>query len=213
MSTTAAAPAAPDKIATALQLGFLTVLHEANGYLGGYLAVNCWGRPLEFRLTSAVQPNRVQQILYGDTLETYICADLIGKTLVEKTGLAVQVVVTDREEVLDLRLKLDVPVAWLTPVSDPVARPPTISLSPAFRDGRQDSQRPSRTTRSHLRPRGAIPAHPRGHRRSEEDGGGGAFILASRERKRPGFDKASAPGRLRSRLVLSVTPRRPPASP
>ena len=98
-----------------LQLGFLTVLHEANGYLGGYLAVNGWGRPLEFRLTSAVQPNRVQQILYGGTLETYVCADLIGKTLVEKAGVAVQLVVTDREEVLDLRLKLDVPVAWLTP--------------------------------------------------------------------------------------------------
>jgi hypothetical protein len=98
-----------------LQLGFLTVLHEANGYLGGYLAVNGWGRPLEFRLTSAVQPNRVQQILYGGTLETYVCADLIGKTLVEKAGVAVQLVVTDLEEVLDLRLKLDVPVAWLTP--------------------------------------------------------------------------------------------------
>ena len=45
----------------------------------------------------------------------YVCADLIGKTLVEKAGVAVQLVVTDREEVLDLRLKLDVPVAWLTP--------------------------------------------------------------------------------------------------
>ena len=98
-----------------LQLGFLTVLHDANGYLGGYLALNGWGRPLEFRLTSAVQPNRVQQILYGDTLETYVCADLIGKTLVEKAGVTVQLVVTDREEVLDLRLKLDVPVAWVTP--------------------------------------------------------------------------------------------------
>jgi hypothetical protein len=114
--TTLSATAAPPVVSIGtLQLGFLTVLHEANGYLGGYLAVNGWGRPLEFRLTSAVQPNRVQQILYGGTLETYVCADLIGKTLVEKAGVAVQLVVTDREEVLDLRLKLDVPVAWLTP--------------------------------------------------------------------------------------------------
>ena len=48
-----------------LTLGFLTVVQDAGGYLGGYLVTNAWGRPLEFRLTTAVQPNRVQQILYG----------------------------------------------------------------------------------------------------------------------------------------------------
>src|SRR5215475_12294428 len=78
------------------QLGFLTVLHEASGYLGGYLVTNVWGRPLEFRLSTAVQPNKVQQILYGSTLEPYIHADLIGKTLVEKTSILVQLVLTDR---------------------------------------------------------------------------------------------------------------------
>jgi hypothetical protein len=95
------------------------VLREANGYLGGYLVVNGWGRPLEFRLTSAVQPNRVQQILYGGTLEPFICADLIGKTLVEKAGVAVQLVVTDREEILDLRRKLETPVVWVAPGLSP----------------------------------------------------------------------------------------------
>ena len=123
MSTSPAAPAIAEKPSGPLQLGFLTVLHEANGYLGGYLAVNGWGRPLEFRLTSAVQPNRVQQILYGDTLAAYVCADLIGKTLVEKAGVPVGLVVTDREEVLDLRLKLDVPVAWLAPADAARDRP------------------------------------------------------------------------------------------
>src|SRR5687767_3696173 len=67
-------------------LGFLSVFQEAGGYLGGYLVTNAWGRPLEFRLTSAVQPNRVQQILYGDTLPAYLCGELIGKTLIEKTA-------------------------------------------------------------------------------------------------------------------------------
>jgi hypothetical protein len=104
-----------------LNLGFLTVLHEASGYLGGYLVTNLWGRPLEFRLSTAVQPNRVQQILYGGTLQPYIYADLIGKTLVDKTGTPAQLVLTDREPALDLRLRLDVPVAWLAPPGDPVA--------------------------------------------------------------------------------------------
>lgn len=101
-----------------VNLGFLTVLREASGYLGGYLATNNWGRPLEFRLSSAVQPNRVQHILYAATLEPYICAELIGKTLVDKTAAAVQLIVTDREAVLELRRKVDCPVLWLTSGDD-----------------------------------------------------------------------------------------------
>ncbi len=99
-------------------LGFLTILHEANGYLGGYLVTNVWGRPLEFRLSSAVQPNRVQQILYAATLEPYISADLIGKALVDKAGSPVQLIVTDREAVLDLRLKVECPVLLLASSAD-----------------------------------------------------------------------------------------------
>ncbi len=106
-------------------LGFLTVLHESSGYLGGYLVTNVWGRPLEFRLTSAVQPNRVQHILYADTLEPYICADLIGKTLVDKSAVPVQLIVTDHASVLDLRLKLDCPVVWLAEVDAAQAAAPT----------------------------------------------------------------------------------------
>jgi hypothetical protein len=94
------------------------VLREASGYLGGYLVTNVWGRPLEFRLTSAVQPNRVQHILYAGTLEPYICADLIGKTLVDKAAVPVQLLITDHPSVLDLRLKLECPVAWLAEAGD-----------------------------------------------------------------------------------------------
>ncbi|HEY1860697.1 MAG TPA: hypothetical protein VGG61_10105, partial [Gemmataceae bacterium] len=71
---------------TTLNLGFLTVVRDANGFLGGYLVTNQWGRPLEFRLSTALQPNRVQQILYGDTLEPYLCAEVIAKTLLDKAG-------------------------------------------------------------------------------------------------------------------------------
>src|SRR3954467_15798044 len=101
--------------APAAHLGFLTVLQEPGGYVGGYLVTNGWGRPLEFRLTSAVQPNKVQQILYAGTLAGYVCGELIGKTLVEKAGVAVHLVITNHEAALDLRLKVEVPVLWLPP--------------------------------------------------------------------------------------------------
>lgn len=120
-----------DKAKGPVALGFLTVLNEAGGYLGGYLVTNSWGRPLEFRLSSAVQPNRVQQILYGPTLVPYVCADLIGKTLVDRTGVPVHLIVTDRETLLELRRRVEVPVVWLVPPEDPRAAsgtPPLLGL-------------------------------------------------------------------------------------
>lgn len=96
-----------------LNLGFLTIVTEGNACLGGYLVTNLWGRPLEFRLSTAVQPNRVQQILYGHTLQSFLQADLIGKTLADKTGVPAQLILTDREPALDLRLHVETPVIWL----------------------------------------------------------------------------------------------------
>jgi hypothetical protein len=114
---------APIPATPTLNVGFLTVIHEPAGFLGGYLVTNQWGRPLEFRLSTPVQPNRVQQILYAETLGPYICGDLIGKTLVEKTSAPVYVVVTDTEAALDLRQRLEIPVILLVPSQSAKSHP------------------------------------------------------------------------------------------
>ncbi|MBA4062997.1 MAG: hypothetical protein C0501_04685 [Isosphaera sp.] len=93
-----------------LSLGFLAFLPEPSGWVGGYLVTNGWGRPLEFRLTTAVQPNRVQTALYGPTLTEYLLADVIGKTLVEKTAAKPDLIVTDTADALPLRARVEVPV-------------------------------------------------------------------------------------------------------
>jgi len=102
-----------------IQLGFLTILHDSLGYSGGYLLTNAWGRPLEFRLTTTVQPNKVQQLLYGPTLRPYVCADLLGKALVEKANAPPTLLLTDCDAVLELRLQVEFPVAWLAPLDHP----------------------------------------------------------------------------------------------
>jgi hypothetical protein len=99
-------------------LGFLSVFRDGAGWAGGYLVTNAWGRPLEFRLSSAVQPTKVQQILYGETLHGYLCGEVIGKTLVEKTTTPVQWVVVDSSSALDLRLHLSTPVGLWRPGTD-----------------------------------------------------------------------------------------------
>jgi hypothetical protein len=106
-------PASATPPPTSLSLGFLTILDDSSGVLGGYLLTNSWGRPLEFRLSTAVQPNKVQQILYGPTLTEYLHADLIGKTLIDKTSTPPGLIVTDSIPALALRHHFDVPVLAL----------------------------------------------------------------------------------------------------
>src|SRR5262249_32572572 len=67
------------------------------------------------------QPNRIHHILYGETLEAYLCADLIGKTLIEKTATPIQLLLTESERALDVRLKVPTPALWLVPADHPRA--------------------------------------------------------------------------------------------
>lgn len=112
-----------------IAVGFLTVVQEPSGWVGGYLVTNSWGRPLEFRLTTAVQPNRVQTVLYGPTLTEYLHVDLIGKTLIEKTSIKPDLIVTDSAATLALRERLEIPTLAVLYSSEPV--PDAISFTHA----------------------------------------------------------------------------------
>ncbi|WP_437186201.1 hypothetical protein SH668x_003345 [Planctomicrobium sp. SH668] len=94
-------------------LGFLRVAITEQGYVGGMLVTNHLGRPLEFQCTSPVRPNRTQQILYGPTLEPFICAELIGKTLYERLAVKPDMIMVQQENLLELRRQIDVPTACL----------------------------------------------------------------------------------------------------
>jgi hypothetical protein len=109
----------PPSQSSPVTLAFLTVVQEPTGWFGGYLVTNGWGRPVEFRLTTAVQPNRVQIALYGPTLGEYLHAELIGKTLVEKTAAKPELIVTDAPAALPLRSRVEMPVAALRPALAP----------------------------------------------------------------------------------------------
>lgn len=109
-----------------INLGFLTIVTEGPASLGGYLVTNFWGRPLEFRLSTAVQPNKVQQILYGPTLSEYLGVDVIGKTLIERTSSPIHLLCVDSVLMLAMRKRLEVPVVAIIPGDDarlPLTRP------------------------------------------------------------------------------------------
>lgn len=97
-----------------LRLGFLTAIEVGDkGYVGGLLVTNAGGRPLEFQCTMPVKPNPTQELLYGPTLVPFVLGELIGGTLIERAGVKPQLILTDCEQILELRNHLDMPVAFV----------------------------------------------------------------------------------------------------
>jgi len=120
-----------------LRLGFLTAIEVPDrGFVGGLLVTNHCGRPLEFQCTVPVRPNSTQTILYGPTLASFILGELIGGTLVDKAGVKPQVILTDCEQILELRNHVEQPVALIEPQNDP-AGSPDVESTRSLKLGRQ----------------------------------------------------------------------------
>jgi hypothetical protein len=129
-------------------IGFLTVTRdEEHGFFGGYLILNALGRPLEFHCTAPVRPNRAQEILYGPTLEPYLCGERIGQTLLSKSKVTPALAVTDLESILAARPFVSLPLALLITRPDEVDSAPNTSTTVHRVD---DSARLSTTSHGRL---------------------------------------------------------------
>ena len=85
--------------------------------------LNSAGRPLEFHCTAPVKANRAQEILYGPTLRPFLYGEQIGRTLVERSKLSPQLVVTDAEPVLAARPLVSMPVICVSTEGEAHQRP------------------------------------------------------------------------------------------
>ena len=95
-------------------LGFVSVrLHAEHGYFGGYLVLNHRARPLEFHCTLPVKPSRAQTLLYGPTLEEFVCGEQIARALVTKAKLKPDLLVVDSAAALGLAQVCDLPLVQL----------------------------------------------------------------------------------------------------
>ncbi len=110
-------------------VGFVTVRRSAeHGYFGGYLIVNFHGRPLEFHCTLPVKPSRAQEILFGRTLDDFICGEQITKALVSKAKLNTNLIFTDCMAAISSRLVSDHPIAMLQPRADSSQAEPGLAI-------------------------------------------------------------------------------------
>ena len=96
-------------------VGFLSVRHRVeHGYFGGYLIVNQLARPLEFHCTMPVRPSRSQELLYGKTLNDFVCGEQIAKALTQKAKLKPLLVLTDTPAALAVEIvNHKVPIACI----------------------------------------------------------------------------------------------------
>ena len=92
-------------------LGFLTALGDLrHGVIGGFLVLNMTGRPAEFHCTSPVRPNRAQEILYGETLKSFVYGEQIAPALVGRAKLELAAVLTNDPNMLSAIGLLNVPL-------------------------------------------------------------------------------------------------------
>lgn len=98
-------------------IGFLTARsHPDHGYFGGLLLINTLGRPLEFHCTLPIQPSRAQAILYGSSLDGYLCGEQIARALLQKVKSRPSLVLTDCSAVLSVRNVVNIPTVYVDDV-------------------------------------------------------------------------------------------------
>ncbi len=104
----------PEEKKRPTHLGFLTALGDpARGVIGGFLVLNLVGRPTEFHCTAPVRPNRAQEILYGATLEGFLCGEQIAQALVGRTKTELAAILTNNPNVLTAGSSLKAPLAMV----------------------------------------------------------------------------------------------------
>lgn len=95
-----------------LRLGFMETMEvDGRGHIGGLLITNQNGRPLEFQCTTPVRPNRTQEILFGETLQSWLLGELIGCTLLDRVSIKPNIIMTSNPRLLELRNHTSIPVA------------------------------------------------------------------------------------------------------
>jgi hypothetical protein len=96
-------------------LAFISLNENAKDtFRGGILVTDVRGKPIEFRCTSAIQPNAVQKTLYGSTLWPYMAVELMGLPLIRSVVERPHVIIIQQPEFIDVRSAVEQPVLLLS---------------------------------------------------------------------------------------------------
>lgn len=98
-----------------ISIGFLDLasFEDNAATRAGCLVTDQMTRPLEFRVSGAVRPTSLQQVLYGETLHEHICTELLGVPLLQSLEAEPDFVLVRDAEFLKVRPRVEVPVLWV----------------------------------------------------------------------------------------------------
>jgi hypothetical protein len=82
-------------------------------YRGGALVTDSFGKPLEFRCTSAIRPTAVQKTLYGASLLPHICVELAAKPLLTSLSEEFDAVFITQVDFMEVRTSIDKPLVFV----------------------------------------------------------------------------------------------------
>jgi hypothetical protein len=88
----------------------LASFDDGASFRGGCLVTDAYAQPVEFRVSGAIRPTKLQKVLYGESLHRYMCIDLVGLPIVQTLEIKPLVVLVRDDEFLNLRPLIDVPV-------------------------------------------------------------------------------------------------------
>lgn len=97
-------------------VGYLLSLAVAeNVFMGGAMVTDPYGLPLEFRYTEPVRATKLQRVLYGDVLETYIQTDVILANLLDRLEEKPSLFIVSDSTFLGALDRQGRTVVWLAP--------------------------------------------------------------------------------------------------
>ena len=92
-------------------IAYLTVERDdQRRFWGGLLVVDRVGRPVEFHATAPVAPSRAHEVLYGPTLVSHVCGELMAPALIRALRAAPLLALTDCPHVLAARPQTPFPL-------------------------------------------------------------------------------------------------------
>jgi hypothetical protein len=97
------------------RLAFMDVILFSDGAIrGGILTTDIETRPYEFRITSAIKPTQLQQMLYGTSLKDYVYGELICAPLIKATKEKINFVLTQERYIMEVRPLVAVPIVLMS---------------------------------------------------------------------------------------------------
>lgn len=93
------------------RLSFVSLVELVEGvFRGGMLVTDMQSKPVEFRCTSPIKPNSVQQTLYGETLKRHMCVELTAQPIKNAVKEELDVVFINQTEFWEFREDIDIPL-------------------------------------------------------------------------------------------------------